>query len=131
MWGLVVHNLVKNCNYMEWYSNDSVQTTCKGYNIPVIYVGFTDFDSKFVDIYDDAYNILKEFKDSLTKDYMFIWFMWPILLSSDASISWSHSLLSRAPCRNFSNFFLKTTRSVISVHILVLASMRKYILNHK
>ena len=54
MWGLVVHNLVKNCNYMEWYSNDSVQTTCKGYNIPVIYVGFTDFDSKFVDIYDDA-----------------------------------------------------------------------------
>ena len=36
-----------------------------------------------------------------------------------------------SPCRNFSNFFLKTTRSVISVHILVLVSMRKYILNHK
>ena len=28
------------------------------------------------------------------------------------------------PCRNFSNLFLKTTRSVISVHILVLVSMR-------
>ena len=40
-------------------------------------------------------------------------------------------LTSSAPCRNFSNFFLKTTRSVISVHILVLVSMRKYILNHK
>ena len=35
------------------------------------------------------------------------------------------------PCWNFSNLFLKTTRSVISVHILVLVSMRKYILNHK
>ena len=33
--------------------------------------------------------------------------------------------------RNFSNFFLKTTRSVISVQILVLVSMRKYILKHK
>ena len=40
-------------------------------------------------------------------------------------------LTSSAPCRNFSNFVLKTTRSVISVHILVLVSMRKYILNHK
>ena len=38
---------------------------------------------------------------------------------------------SPTPCRNFSNLFLKTTRSVISVHILVLVSMRKYILNHK
>ena len=38
---------------------------------------------------------------------------------------------SYSPCRNFSNFFLKTTRSVIFVHILVLVSMKKYILNHK
>ena len=67
MWGLVVHNLVKNCNYMELYSNDSVQTTCKGYNIWVIYVGFTDSDYKFVDIYDDVYNMLNHYKDSLTK----------------------------------------------------------------
>ena len=37
----------------------------------------------------------------------------------------------KTPCRNFSNFFLKTTRLVISVHILVLVSMRKYILNYK
>ena len=41
------------------------------------------------------------------------------------------NVLSITPCRNFSNFFLKTTRSVISVYILVLVSMRKYILNHK
>ena len=34
-------------------------------------------------------------------------------------------------CRNFSNFFLKTTISVISVHILPMVSMGKYILNHK
>ena len=39
--------------------------------------------------------------------------------------------LSVTPCRNFSNFFLKTTRSIISVQILVLVSMRKYILSHK
>ena len=37
----------------------------------------------------------------------------------------------RAPCRNFSNFFLKMTIPVITDHILVLVSMRKYILNHK
>ena len=37
---------------------------------------------------------------------------------------------TNTPCRNFHNFFLKTTRSVISVHILVLVSMRKYIWNH-
>ena len=43
----------------------------------------------------------------------------------------NRSAWNSAPCRNFSNFFLKTTRSVISVHILVLLSMRKYILNHK
>ena len=39
--------------------------------------------------------------------------------------------VTRTPCRNFSNFFLKMTISVISVHILALVSMRKYILNHK
>ena len=33
-----------------------------------------------------------------------------------------------APCRNFGNFFLKMTISVISVHILVSVSIRKYIL---
>ena len=59
MWGLVVHNFVKYCNYMEWYSNDSVQTTCNRYNIPVIYVGFTDSDSKCVNIYGDVYSTLR------------------------------------------------------------------------
>ena len=42
-----------------------------------------------------------------------------------------HLVAYGTPCRNFSNFFLKMTRSAISVHVLVLVSMRKYILNHK
>ena len=47
------------------------------------------------------------------------------------TVSKIYDVLPNTPCRNFSNFFLKTTRLVISVHILVLVSMRKYILNHK
>ena len=46
-----------------------------------------------------------------------------------AQRSWGRQPITA--CMNFSNFFLRTTRSVISVHILVQVSMRKYILNYK
>ena len=39
--------------------------------------------------------------------------------------SWQCCSIREAPCRNFSNFFPKTTISVISVHILVWVSMRE------